>query len=114
MDAAMALTDVTTEDGPRIAQLVALRLGDSTIRLVGLTAKSDGATRNALNSALQSFSATDGSGNPRFASLSVAGGNRRAGRHGRMACTNHASDRVAGGAVPGNERFSRRCRHAAG
>ena len=55
IDAAMALMDVTTVDGPRIAQLVALRLGDSTIRLVGLTTKSDGATRNALNSALQSF-----------------------------------------------------------
>ncbi len=51
---AIAMTDVLTDRGPEIAQLTVVRLGDMTVRIAGLTRKSEGRSRNALNSAAQS------------------------------------------------------------
>lgn len=53
--AATATADITTNEGKKVLQMIALRHGDSTIRLIGVTDRSDGKTRNALNTAMQSF-----------------------------------------------------------
>ncbi len=55
LDAAMATINMDTVDGPKIAQLTAIRYDDSTIRIVALSLKTDGKSRNGLNTASQSF-----------------------------------------------------------
>jgi predicted Zn-dependent protease len=55
LDAAMVTVNMDTVDGPKIAQLTAIRYGDSTIRIVALSLKTDGKSRNGLNTASQSF-----------------------------------------------------------
>ena len=55
LDAAIGFVDIATPDGLRIAQLTAIRFNDSIIRLAALTKKSDGKSRNKLNTASQSF-----------------------------------------------------------
>jgi predicted Zn-dependent protease len=57
LDAATTVFPVQTQAGPRIAQLTAIRLGDMTIRFIALSEKTDGGTRNAMNSAAQGFRA---------------------------------------------------------
>jgi len=55
LQAATAMVDISTKDGPSIAQLTAIRFGDATFRIASVTAKSQGRARNALNTAAQSF-----------------------------------------------------------
>ena len=52
---AMAMADVITDRGPEIVQLTAVRLKGMTLRIAGLTLKSEGRSRNALNSSAQSL-----------------------------------------------------------
>lgn len=55
LDAARAMVDIETQDGAKIAQLTAIRFRNTTIRIFAITDRADGKTRNALNSASQSF-----------------------------------------------------------
>jgi predicted Zn-dependent protease len=55
LPAATATANITVKEGPRIAQFTAIRFEDTTIRIVTLSKKSDGKSRNALNTASQSF-----------------------------------------------------------
>ncbi len=57
LESAMAMLDLATPNGPMVAQLTAIRFGKMTVRIVALSRKSDGRSRNALNTASQSFRA---------------------------------------------------------
>ena len=55
LDAATAMIDIQTKNGPGIAQLTAIRFGDMTVRIAAVTARDSGRDRNLLNTATQSF-----------------------------------------------------------
>ena len=55
LDAATATAVVSTDDGPRVAHLTAIRHGDMTIRITTLSHQRDDQSRNAMISAARTF-----------------------------------------------------------